>query len=306
MHGKHVRSRTQALLIILAICTIAIALTALPSLPQAYAQEPTILVTGYTGTSLNYTLSQLQAMPDVTMYGGFYQQNQARVNSGLWTGVDLLYLCNQVGGITPTCNVTVTGQGTNIFPYNMVQNGMDINIGYRTYNNQTGAQQDQTERVYVVLAYQVNGTNLPATEQPAPRLVIVGPEGLVIAGSGGRGVTQVNITNSQPSPTPTPTETPAPTATPTITPTPTQASTPIPPSPTITPSTAPTPSVTPTATTSPTTSPSSSPTQQPTSSLSSSPEPEPNQLANTYTITAIAGGLAVIIIVAAVIILKRK
>jgi len=66
------------------------------------------------------TLTQLQAMPNVTMYGGFYQPNQNQINNDLWAGASLLYLCNQVGGITSTCTVTVTGQGTNNFTYDMV------------------------------------------------------------------------------------------------------------------------------------------------------------------------------------------
>lgn len=166
--------------------------------PQAYAETPSVLVTGANGASKNFTLTELEAMPNVTMDGGFYQTKQGIVNNGLWTGVSLLYLCNQVGGITPDSTVTVTGQGTTQFTYDMVNSGTNFNLEYATYNNVTGAVQNQTQPVTIILAYQVNGTSLPSSSQPAPRLVIVGPEGLLCDGSGGRSITQVNVNSTTP------------------------------------------------------------------------------------------------------------
>ena len=94
-----------------------------------------------------------------------------------------------------------------------------------TYNNITGTSQNQTQPINVILAYQVNGTDLPSSSQPAPRLVIVGPEGLLCDGSGGRSITEVIIVNAVPVATqsatastsitsPSPTIVPSPTATP--------------------------------------------------------------------------------------------
>jgi hypothetical protein len=104
----------------------------------------------------------------------------------------------------------------------MVNDGINLNLEHQTYNNVTGEQQDQTQPITILLAYQVNGTDLPSSSQPAPRLVIVGSEGLVIEGSGGRSITQISITGTAPTPTPTltisPTASPAPTTTPTATP----------------------------------------------------------------------------------------
>lgn len=128
-------------------------------------------------------------MPNVTMYGGFYQPNQNQINNGLWAGASLIYLCNQVGGITSTCTVTVTDQGTNNFTYDMVNNGINFNNEYNTYNNITGNLKNQTQPVIIILAYQVNGSNLPSSSQPAPRLVTVGPEGLLMIGTGGKSIT---------------------------------------------------------------------------------------------------------------------
>jgi cell division septation protein DedD len=243
--GKTVLCFCILLSLILLILTVVSDFT-----PRVYAQEATILtVTGSTGTTQSYTLTQLKSMPNVTNYGGFYQPNQNQINNGLWAGVSVLYLCNQVGGITSNSNITVTGQGVNSFTYDMINSGINLNTAYKTYNNLTGTEQNQTDYVTVISAYQVNGTNVASNQ--VPRMVIVGPEGLLMDGSGGRSVTQVDVTNLAPTPTPTPTV--SPTAPPTPTPSPTQQPTATPtnsptPSPTAEPTTLPTPTATPTAT----------------------------------------------------------
>ena len=165
------RKQTQAALTLF-LLSMLVATIMLSNSTQVKAQtEPNITVVGSTGTTITYTLSQLEALPNITQYGGFYQPNQHTINSGLWTGVSLLTLCNQVGGITSTCNVTVAGQGVNNFTYDMVNSGTNLNAQYITYNNVTGAVQSQTQPVTLILAYQVNGTNLPSSSLPAPRLV---------------------------------------------------------------------------------------------------------------------------------------
>ena len=272
--------QTTLILFSLAIITFTIAFGNPPSVS---AQEATILsVNGATGTQQNYTLTQIKAMPNATMYGGFYQPNQNQINNGLWAGVSVLYLCNQVGGITSTTNITVTGQGNNTFTYDMINSGTNLNAQYKTYNNQTGVEQNQTQPVTLILSYQVNGTNVASNQ--TPRLVIVGPEGLLMDGSGGRSVTQITITDIAPVPTPTPT--PSPTALPT-------------PSPTPTPTHAPTP--TPSPTPSPSPAPSPTPTSIPT------PTPKTNT-SNEWPITyiAIVATIIIIIIIAVVVVLLKR
>ena len=227
----------MAALVLIALTAVGM-FTSNSFIPQVHGQSSVILsLIGYDGTTKNYTLSELQSLPSVSGYGGYYQPNQNQINSGNWTGVSLNYLCNQTSGITPTCTISVIGQGTNNFTYEMVANGTNLNPPYITYNNATGANQNQTQPVTLLLSYFVNGTNLPTSIQPAPRLVIIGPEGLLMIGTGGKSITQVKITNAAPTPTSTPTPTPTPTATPTPSPNPTS---------TIAPSSAPT--STPTAT----------------------------------------------------------
>jgi hypothetical protein len=317
--------------------------------PHAYAADDatsTVMVTGADGTTKNFTLTELEALPSVSMYGGFYQQNQKIGNNGLWTGVSVLTLCNQVGGITPDCTIAVTGQGTNTFTYEMINSGTNFNSQYRTYNNITFAPQNQTQPITVILAYRVNGTELPSSYQPAPRLVIVGPEGLLSDGSGGRGITQVTITGTAPvaTPTPSPLPTPSPTASPSpspsatqiVTPTPTQAATPTgtpTTMPTSTPAptaTAPTPLAastasptpqptatatlpTPTPTISPTASPTPSPTptEQPKTSPSAAPTPtaapENNGGADqTTTYLIVAAVVAVVLVVALAAVMRTR
>ena len=151
-------------------------------------------------------------MPSVTMYGGFYQLTQKIIDNGLYSGVSLLYLCNQVGGIRPTSTIQITGQNGHIFKftYDMVANGINFNPTYTTYNNLTGAQQAATQPITIILAYSVNGTNFPTKWLPAPRLVVVGSEGLLFEGEGGRSINQITLIDTAPPPTPTPT-TPPPT-----------------------------------------------------------------------------------------------
>jgi hypothetical protein len=329
-NAKHIH-----LALIIALAAATIVPLALNSVPQVQAQTtPTVMVTGYTGVSQNFSLTDMQAMFAVSGYGGFYQPNQKQINCGNWTGVSLNYLCSQIaGGITSTCTISVIGQATNNFTYDMVANGANLNTAYATYNNVTGSAQNQTQPTTVLLAYMVNGSALSASIGPAPRLVIVGPEGLLIIGTGGKSITQVNITNSAPAPTPTPT----PTATPTPTPSPTPTLT-ITPSLTLVPTSAPTPTAaptqtstpiatatfeatatptlapTPTATEAPTPTPTPVPimgTAQATSSPSPTPlptstaTPAPNQTQGTITFLAVSVTTIFVAVIAVAYIMKR-
>jgi hypothetical protein len=227
--SMHSKQKSLITLTKFTFCMLILSSSALilTNLPVTQAQEATILsVNGLNGAQQNYTLTQIKAMPIVSLPGGFYQTNQNQINSGTWTGVSVLYLCNQVGGITANTNITVTGQGNNTFTYTMVNDGTSLNSQYKTYNNQTGAEQNQTQPVTLILAYQFNGTNIASNQ--VPRLVIVGSEGLLMDGSGGRSVTSISITNIAPTPTPTPSPTPTATPTPTPTPLPKTARTPTP------------------------------------------------------------------------------
>jgi hypothetical protein len=222
MTTTHANKRICVTLVLLSLIIVPASL-ALSSNVQVKAQSssPYILITGAQGYMINYSLAQLEQQSSVSGYGGYYQPNQKQVNIGLWTGVSLLTLVNEDGGIVPGSNITVVGQGTNTFTYSMVNSGTTFNQQYITYNNQTGAVQNQTQPVTLILAYQVNGTDLPSSMQPDPRLIIIGPEGLLMDGSGGRSVTQITVTSPAVTPTPTPTAVPttAPTAVPTSSPT---------------------------------------------------------------------------------------
>ncbi len=306
--------RFQALFTFIILTAFAMATLTSANTPQVNAQTNSILtITGYDGTTKNYTLSDLQNLPSVSGYGGYYQPNQNQVNNGNWTGVSLYYLCNQTSGITSTCNVSVIGQGTNDFSYEMVANGTNLNLAYKTYNNLTGAAQNQTQPVTLLLAYQVNSTDLPSSIAPAPRLVIIGPEGLLMIGTGGRSITQINIIDTSPTPTLTPTQIPSATSTPSATPTLISSPTPImTATPTVTPTQIPTPTqTTPTATPTPQLSPTETPTvsatEQPTASPTAtlSASPEPNETEQS-TVLYIAITVVVIIIAAIAIAVAFK
>ncbi len=210
------------LLIFVAIALVGLTLSLFQ---PAQAQTGTILtVNGFYGDTKSYTVADLQALPSVSMYGGYYQSGT--IEGGLWTGVSLRTLCNQVGGINRSCKVIVYGQGVLTFSYDMISNGINFNPTFKTYNNVTGNLQNQTYPLTAILAYQVNGTSLPSSMQPAPRLVVGGQEQLLIDGTGGKSITLISIVNiaTEPSPTPTPTLSPSPT--PSSTPVTTHTSTP--------------------------------------------------------------------------------
>jgi len=140
------QKRLQAILLLFSLSILVVTIS-LNSTPQVNAQEPVILtVNGLNGIQQNYTLTQLQAMPSISLYGGFYQTNQHIGNSGLWTGVAVDYLCIQAGGINSNTNITVTGQGSNTFTYDMVNSGTHFNDGYKTYSNTTGAETNATHK----------------------------------------------------------------------------------------------------------------------------------------------------------------
>jgi hypothetical protein len=277
-------------LLIISVLSLSV-ITIIACSLTANAQEATILsVNGLNGLQQNYTLTQLKALPSTSMYGGYYQPNQNIINNGLWVGVSVLTLCNQVGGINANTNITVTGQGNNTFTYQMINNGTNINVQYKTYNNITGAEQNLAQPATIILAYQVNGTNIASNQ--ILRLVMVGPEGLLMVAEGGRSVIRVTITDISPSPTPTatptPPPTPAPTAVPTLAPTPT-------------PSVAPTLSITPTPT------PTAIPTDAPTPTATASPTP-PSSGSGEWpiTYTALIILLIIGIVIGAVVVLAKR
>ena len=87
MSNKRALKQLQTIIFILSISILTVTIS-FNSIPHATAQEATILsVNGLNGVQQNYTLTQLQAMPGISLYGGFYQTNQHISNSGLWTGV---------------------------------------------------------------------------------------------------------------------------------------------------------------------------------------------------------------------------
>ncbi len=281
---RKTRFLSQIILIATLLSTVAVTV---PTASIVSGQEATILsVNGLNGLQQNYTLTQFKALESVSMYGGYYQPNQNISNNGLWKGVSVFTLCNQVGGINPNTNITVTGQGNNTFTYTMINSGTNLNSQYKTYNNLTGVEQNQTQPATIILAYQVNGTNIASNQ--VPRLVMVGSEGLLMVAEGGRSVTRITITDITPAPTSTPTPTPSPTAQPT------QAPTAIP---TVAPTHAPTATPTPTST----------PTAPPTPTATASPTPPgtaSEEWPLTYTVLIIA--LIIGVVVGAVTILAKR
>jgi len=120
--------------------------------------------------------NQLGALKSTTADGGYSGEGKNYV--GNFTGVSVLTLLNEVGGVSSGDNVTFIGSdGYQItFTYQQVQ-GQDIN----TFNPTTGAAVQPTQPLIVIAAYDCNGTILTSDKGPLT-VAIVGPQGLLTNG----------------------------------------------------------------------------------------------------------------------------
>src|SRR5208283_5949753 len=98
-------------------------------------------------------------------------------NFGLYTGVPILTLCNQVGGLTSSETITVTGSDGYKVTYSYAQaNGQGIG----TYNS-AGTAVTPTQPLTMIVAYFLNGANIPSGTGPL-QTIAVGPDGLYTTG----------------------------------------------------------------------------------------------------------------------------
>ncbi len=140
-------------------------------------QDCSITIVAANGSQVTLFSNDLAMMPSVTYYGGTWK-NGAVINNGNYTGVPLLDLCNIVGGITSSNTVTVTGSDGYTVSYNYTE--VASGTGFSTFND-SGTSTSPTQPLYLILAYWLNGVNLPtkAAGGAGPlKTMLVGADGL--------------------------------------------------------------------------------------------------------------------------------
>lgn len=213
------KSKLIATLTIFSFLTILTATLFAPTQMVKAVSPVAIIVVGPDGSIFN--IDDITQIAPVTGWGGY--KSNTKLNSGIYQGVLIETLCEQVGlPLQRYQNVTVQtsgGSGTNTtFNYDQAVNGIDVSPQFTLYDNNTGVAATPTRPVTLIVAYQFeNGSALLQSE--SSRLMIIGPESLLFPGPGLAGVISINITNVSTPPTDAPTSTPTPTEAPTTEPT---------------------------------------------------------------------------------------
>ncbi len=161
-------------------------LTLATKLATAY---PTINITlvGATGTKvvLNaYGIAKLYATA-VSGYGGLRNNSGKLQNYGNYTGLSVLTLLNQVGGVTSSQSVISVDDNYNVtMSYSTVTCALGSSVvAYFSNGTQdTGPTHYTLNSLNMIIAYECNGTALPSSEGPL-RVVVVGSQGLYTTGS---------------------------------------------------------------------------------------------------------------------------
>lgn len=112
------------------------------------------------------------SLPSYSGYGGYRNQVGFVGEYGNYTGVSLDALCSLVGGLPNTSVVKVIAADnyTMNFTYAQVQGE------FAAYDKTTGLPANHTQPFVPIIAYYLNGSNIPSAEGPL-RLAIVSPEG---------------------------------------------------------------------------------------------------------------------------------
>jgi len=101
-----------------------------------------------------YSFDEVKAMPAYTASGGFEKSTGVIVGPYTYTGVNLTYLTDLVGGITPSNSIKITASDGYSMTYTYDQVMGDITI-YST------SEEEADEPLTMVLAYEENGSLIP-------------------------------------------------------------------------------------------------------------------------------------------------
>jgi len=169
-----------------AITIIIIAVAAIAAW-QIYHSSPgnvnlpqmTLTLVGANGTQRILHASDIAKLASYNGRAGFETSDGSIEGIGNYTGVQLITLCNLVGGIGTNDSVQITGSDgySMVFSYNQM-----IGNGFVTYDPVTGNEVSSTETLTLVVAYYENGTKLTYDNGSPLRLVILGKDGLLTDG----------------------------------------------------------------------------------------------------------------------------
>jgi DMSO/TMAO reductase YedYZ molybdopterin-dependent catalytic subunit len=169
------------LAVVLAVAVIACGGGQAGSAPGSHSSTGPVVLTvvGETGQK-QFTMSQLQALPACTGYGGMKSSTGVITLPAKYTGVRLSDLAALVGGISPANGVTVVakdGYGMTLAYDQIMQHR------FTAYDPATGAEVTPAKDLTVVIAYAREGKPLDPDDGPL-RLVVTEakPGGQVIDG----------------------------------------------------------------------------------------------------------------------------
>jgi len=122
-----------------------------------------------------YSLNEVKAMPAYTAIGGFEKSTGAIVGPYTYTGVNLTYLTDLVGGITPSNSIKITASDgySMTYTYDQVMGGITI----------CSTNEEETdEPLTMVLAYEENGSQIPDEYGGPLRIAFIRPDSPITDG----------------------------------------------------------------------------------------------------------------------------
>jgi len=131
--------------------------------PSSSASGPVVLTVKGDKGSRTFTMSQLEAMPAYEGYAGIKSSTGVITLPSKYKGVPLDYLAGLVGGISKTNGVTIVakdGYGMT-FSYRQIMEN-----GFTTYDPATGAEEQPSGKLHVIIAYENRGKPLGPDDGP--------------------------------------------------------------------------------------------------------------------------------------------
>jgi hypothetical protein len=157
------KNHTNKKTLTICLLTALIISTIMATTPVTALHSETTLTLISDSTTKVLTASDLLAMPTYTGVGAVRSGGSISYSTvGNYTGIPLLYLCNLVGGLTPSSTITLTASDGYFTTLNYDQVHNNVFTQYNITTNTVISGQNPI----IILAYAVNGTELPGIESP--------------------------------------------------------------------------------------------------------------------------------------------
>ena len=141
--------------------------------------EMTLTIVAANGTEVVLTATDIVGLDSYTAEGGTRSSSGSVKNIGTYTGIPILTLLEEVGGVSngDSVKVIASDDWETTITYEQL-NGGDI----ATYDSE-GNPVEATEPLTMIVAYYMDGEPLSAEDVGTLRIALVGPEGVITAGS---------------------------------------------------------------------------------------------------------------------------